>query len=852
MKVPVRFRSDLKVNSRINGENGRLYTIVDPHTGHAYSFGPEEYFLCQSMDGTATPGEIRSRFASEFGGEISEASLIAFGSRLREMGLAEEAPAVPAKMTAGGEPSTAGSALAGAEAQEPKPASGIRWASRFSGDIRYVLLDPEAILKVLVRLTAPFALLFKCLMWSLVLAGPAAIYLIYRHSDDFYATLKSSREFNYLGRLLFGLLTINLLRCAVSGVVAVGHGIRVSEFGIHLRRGILPTFYEKKEGVRAAPRSLQLLIYGMGLIICIFCVVAGTFGWYLFKSDGGSLASYAVIIAQAGLFSFFIQLLPLETTSGYLWLMTALNLPINLIALAMQVLVSRFTGRPLPDTLSGARGTRYLVYAVCLLVAWGWFFIEAVRTVAEGLESTFPGIFGRATLYVFGGLLAVLVARWFLGRASKHSSKLRLGSEIDDDDADAAVPSEISSERGVAAAEHPPLSSTLLSYYRKHPKLCIAAAVLLLMLVPFPYRPGGEIQVLPPVQQQIQAPVSGKVAEVLFQGGDGALIRRGTVIAKMSSSDLENQILTLEQSRAEQAATVQRLQSELDKLLAGARSQEITGAEAKLNRTIDEISAAQRELDAAKVSMEFSAMVLPRMKKLYESGSVAYLQYEEAKKTADLDRITVQRSEKQLSALGKTRDEAQAELDLLRAGSRPEDVQAARHGVEAAQADLARINQQIQYANDQKTETALLMPHDGYLVDSHLEFKKGIYLEVGEVFAVSQNNTQPLVEVQLPEYDIEGVAVGTSATIKLFAYPNTPLSGKVLSIQPAADPSATTDSDLTARMFRILIEVPHPSIELKAGMTGFAKVSAGVQPLGLLLTRPLVRFVQIELWSWLP
>jgi putative peptide zinc metalloprotease protein len=374
-----------------------------------------------------------------------------------------------------------------------------------------------------------------------------------------------------------------------------------------------------------------------------------------------------------------------------------------------------------------------------------------------------------------------------------------------------------------------------------------------LLLIPCAYRPGGEIEVLPPVQQQIQAPVSGKIAEVKFEGGDGKLIRKGTLVAKMISSEIENQILTLEQSKAQQISTIDKLKSELAKLVAGARGEEIAAAEANLQEADEQVKIARQELEAAKVNAAYSAMVLPRMKQLYDSGSVAFLQYEESKKNADLDRVNVEKQQKNLASLEKSREEAQAQLDLVRSGARPEDIDAARHAVQAAQADLSRIEQQIQFARQQQTESALLMPFDGYLVDSHLDFKKGGYLQVGEAYATAQNNTEPLVEVQLPEYDMEGVEVGAHATVKLYAYPNSPVEGKVLSIQPAALPASTEEEAAgIVRMFQVLIEVEKPPFVLKAGMTGYAKISASYRPLGYLLARPMLRFIQIEVWSWLP
>jgi hypothetical protein len=110
---------------------------------------------------------------------------------------------------------------------------------------------------------------------------------------------------------------------------------------------------------------------------------------------------------------------------------------------------------------------------------------------------------------------------------------------------------------------------------------------------------------------------------------------------------------------------------------------------------------------------------------------------------ADLDKINVEKQQKNLASLERKREESQAQLDLLRSGARPEDIDAARHSVQAAEADLSRVEQQIQFARQQQTESTLLMPFDGYLVDSHLDFKKGSHLLVGEVYATAQNNSEP-------------------------------------------------------------------------------------------------------------
>jgi multidrug resistance efflux pump len=483
-----------------------------------------------------------------------------------------------------------------------------------------------------------------------------------------------------------------------------------------------------------------------------------------------------------------------------------------------------------------------MIYGAILIIAMPLVVFHLATKMAEGFSGTFPGLFGRGTYWFFLAAFLVLLSYW-ITRMVRHPRAM-----ADSDEGDEMADFDELEKDGSSGAER----FSVVELMKRHKGLTALLVVGALMCVPAPFRPGGEIQVLPPAQQQIQAPVSGRISEVFFEGGDGKLIPKGTVVARMTSSELDNQLLTLEQTKAQQEAALEKAKSELAKLVAGARKEEIAGAEANLEKAEEQVNIASEELASARRAAEYSTMVIPRMERLYKSGSIAFLQYEEAKKTADIERINVQKAEKNLAALKKNRDEAASQVDLLRSGARPEDVESARHSVDAAQAEVLRVMQQITYTKAETAKSALVMPFDGYLVDSQLHFKKGAHLAVGQVFATAQNNSDPQVEVQFPEYDMEGIHQDAAATVRLFAYPSSPFQGRVISIQPAALPGTEESKESITRLFRVLIKPEDPPFTLKAGMTGYAKINAGIQPLGLLLARPLIRFVQVEMWSWLP
>ncbi|NJM97108.1 MAG: hypothetical protein HC800_07940 [Phormidesmis sp. RL_2_1] len=61
----------------------------------------------------------------------------------------------------------------------------------------------------------------------------------------------------------------------------------------------------------------------------------------------------------------------------------------------------------------------------------------------------------------------------------------------------------------------------------------------------------------------------------------------------------------------------------------------------------------------------------------------------------------------------------------------------------------------------------------------------------------------------------------------------------------AAEPAA-------GRMLHVIIELPNPSGVLRPGMTGYAKIEGTTMPVAAAFSRSLIRFIKVEVWSWLP
>jgi putative peptide zinc metalloprotease protein len=54
------------------------------------------------------------------------------------------------------------------------------------------------------------------------------------------------------------------------------------------------------------------------------------------------------------------------------------------------------------------------------------------------------------------------------------------------------------------------------------------------------------------------------------------------------------------------------------------------------------------------------------------------------------------------------------------------------------------------------------------------------------------------------------------------------------------------------KVVRVLTELNNSNGLLKTEMTGYAKIECAKRPVVIAFTRWLVRFIMIEVWSWIP
>ncbi|MDR3414722.1 MAG: HlyD family efflux transporter periplasmic adaptor subunit [Nevskia sp.] len=331
----------------------------------------------------------------------------------------------------------------------------------------------------------------------------------------------------------------------------------------------------------------------------------------------------------------------------------------------------------------------------------------------------------------------------------------------------------------------------------------IIGAIVAVALFPYPYEPSGDFVVLPFARADVRAQIAGQVREVLVKEGDP--VTPGQVVARLVDDEETAGVATSE-------ADIVRLMAELALVKQGARP--------------EEIELARQEVATAQKRYEFARGEADRQGKAFKQRAVSEQQYQHYLSEAEVD-------EQQLL-------EAKRHLDLISGPARPERLDEIKAQIASAQAQLVYHKQQLEY-------TRLRAPVAGRVVSGTLKFAVGDYMDRGAILARVDETDKLQVEIHLPESDAGEIDIGDRAYAKAWGMPLHSYPGWITEIAPSAQNQQDGD-----RVIRVTMQVDHIDGVLRPDMTGYAKITGATYPLIVAFTRPVVRFILVELWSWLP
>ncbi|USG64872.1 efflux RND transporter periplasmic adaptor subunit [Brevibacillus ruminantium] len=273
-------------------------------------------------------------------------------------------------------------------------------------------------------------------------------------------------------------------------------------------------------------------------------------------------------------------------------------------------------------------------------------------------------------------------------------------------------------------------------------------------------------------KHKLYANVNGTLREFTLKEGD--VVKKGQVIGKIDTSDVESRLLELD-------AQIELARANLSKAQAGSEPEELA-------QERERVAQAEREYEAAKKEYE-------RLHQLFTSGATTQQEVDRAKGQLD----------SHLSSLNV----AKQQLTLKQKGPRKEEVASLQAQINKYQVDKTGLEKE-------RTQSVLIAPEDGTVIS--LATDNGQYVNKGTEILTLANLNNLLVQADINESDISKIKLGQTATIEGSSLGKQKLNAKVIRIAPVA--VTTQSSSGTSEKTRVKVTM-QPEGDVSAMKPGF-------------------------------
>jgi len=167
--------------------------------------------------------------------------------------------------------------------------------------------------------------------------------------------------------------------------------------------------------------------------------------------------------------------------------------------------------------------------------------------------------------------------------------------------------------------------------------------------------------------------------------------------------------------------------------------------------------------------------------------------------------------------------------------------------IEATEAEIRRLTAHEHYLQEQFNLLTVVSPTSGVVTTHKPKEKIGERVGRGDLIAEVHELKTVTVEIAIPEKEIAEVRRGQKILLKARAYPQRQFASEVIAIAPIA---SAEDDPVAGHTVLVTTRLNNADDLLKPSMTGTAKIYCGEHRLWDLVTRRFVRFFRVEFWSW--
>ena len=384
------------------------------------------------------------------------------------------------------------------------------------------------------------------------------------------------------------------------------------------------------------------------------------------------------------------------------------------------------------------------------------------------------------------------------------------------------------------------------------PKKRISLIIALVMLFPFGSSISGVARVQENMSLQINSSESeiSYVSEIFRKGPSSVPVPKGERILVLNSEGLDLRLKQVKENLVALAQDELILTNERDALLEGGSK-----FENSKNKTEDVLISASsvRALISEKDSLQRQLAILKSQAETYKSlaseGIVSRIQYQDKLLEYEIAKVNYSDAANSLdSAIATERKALRDEKveQTLKIGeelkSKTSELRQVRASIAIESAELIDIEARIE-------NLTVRAPFD-CVVASDTSLLEGKAIGLGdEIISIKAVPTQRIT-VSIAEYDRNEIALGDPVEIRLYSKIFSKNTGYLYGNIDAISPASEIDKD--QEQIEVNVFVNESLSDSMIGATGVGKIRSGYTCLLVNLLRPLARFVEVDMWQYVP
>jgi RND family efflux transporter MFP subunit len=322
-----------------------------------------------------------------------------------------------------------------------------------------------------------------------------------------------------------------------------------------------------------------------------------------------------------------------------------------------------------------------------------------------------------------------------------------------------------------------------------------------------------------------RSPLGGRETEITFLAAEGTRVNDGDLIVRLDTTEVERELQRAVQDVRQAQVDLQVAEIEVQEGKAAIASLEKGEGALSVEETRTRLELAGKKADRLRQEYE-------QLKPLMEKG---FITREELKKTGDEleqaeeDLALARRRSQILVEETRPRDKQRNQLQLAQKEAQRENVKAR---VEEATARARQLQEQVENCRIYARRPGMVVYEEYLGANPRRKIRVGDRVTSSQVLVTIPEVNRMLVEASASEADIHRVQPGQTATIRLEAFPDLRLSGRVVRVGTLA---RSDDRPFDDKRFDVVVEVDSTDGALRPEMTARVDVLTGERKDVLLL-----------------